>query len=253
MGYWSSHGQSRKPRKGPYIPGALRKRTGAFNGYVMDALNTSVEDLFGRVLKIHRIDLSWGELLSLYVDPVAAQFCTEAPRKFNIYGFGSELRTMWGDKYVVFHVEGGDRPLLPKNSSPLVSNSPADVVDKITEWLNVRVQFGRDFGRLKMVLNTVNEKAETPEHFRFAFPPVTTLLGMNTKTENLVGRLAEPKALKHPPVFTPAERAAIRKAGGIVTRAQLIAADVQPWIGQVTITHVNPPKYDEDGFVFVGM
>lgn len=196
-----------------------------------DDMKRAVRVLFKRVLNASRIELTHEDVLTLVCSPAAKQAILEASQIVKLPHRGSPAY-MYVDweagptlEITMVPYRGKHPPLVPH--TPRVQTTDMELFNKVETWVQQRMEFGIQFGRVNRVLELLSEGCTSLEAIRFYFPSVVPLLRIGNQTE-LADRLTNVKPPKVPATFAPPIKRACVAAGGTVAMALMLSDEAPP-------------------------
>lgn len=216
-------------RKGENNVARRRTHYGSFKGSA-GSIRLAVDHLFNRRRLRNRMLLSHDEHLALFVAPeLHAAYRTVAStailtsaqtHKFKFgNGNGGNIEIE-----ISLHREGDRAPLVPRHRETgqgLAPTAPPALLERITSWVTERWELGKEFSLVGAVIDRLDAMCMRPEHVRFYFPSIVTLLELVAVPQELSERLNTPMS-KDAPALPPELRRALRTTAATVAGAALL-------------------------------
>lgn len=129
-----------------------------------------------------------------------------------------------GFSFLVPHYIRQSRNAYVPNTSP--------VTERITKWIDERIQRGREWGLVRDTYDYLNNVCESPQQMRFYFPGIVTLM-VNSKDEQVVALANKLRTTKAPTNYLSLSREqkeALSQVNATLAMVQLLgsAKDAQP-------------------------
>jgi hypothetical protein len=224
--------------------------------FLIDSINSLLERMVGWLPS----EVTYEELVQLFVEPEDQAFCLAAPRKYNVGYRGVPLKCRWpiagrSDSVPLqFECRDEAAPLLPTTWRAAYARveAPQGIKDKISRWVEARYRIGADFGRVSTVVKRLNESCTSPRQVRYFLPGVLALCSRHPALQKRAEEIAEFVEPNKIPVLPAPLRRACRLAAGTIAGAQLVD-DPPDCKEQVTLVLSPVLVIDEEGFSFPTM
>jgi len=199
----------------------------AFTQHELYSLQGQVNRLHTRMVAVTRPpELSHQDVLDLFAPVEHHDLLWRASDVARLgYGHDKHLDRKWdGGANVRFHLNG-KAPLLPRD---LIWNaSRVDIIKVIDAWVAERQVIGITYGRVRVLLNKLDELCNTPEQVRYFWPGVLALLNLSDEMAALTERLQNTKAPGNVPNIPVEIRRTCRTCAGSVAAAVLLLSDLE--------------------------
>jgi hypothetical protein len=225
----------------------------AFKSNYVHQINANIQTLFYRLKIVSKMTISHEEFLQLFVP----EEHRDTYRSIAVMAHtGSPFaRFQWGDTHLKIrlnHLTGSYPPPVPRDMV-LQGDAPEELVERIRTWMVSGGDASRDFGRVRAVLNKLNEEL-TKAQVRFVWPTIMALCNVNDVLAPLALELQDLKAAGGA-ALPRGLLLACRKTAATISMTCLIPTDIterEP--GEVTLEAADGASHTEDGIGdFYGM
>lgn len=223
---------------------------GPFRGH-LDPLYQEVRVMMARLTSRDRLILSYEEFLRAFVPRPLHECYMEVSQIAKRDRYANTFTLPWAQPQptkaggvfileVQLHkLDGVKPPLIPDPVNYFGGDDP-ELHERITSWVTRRWEVGASFGRVKKLLNILDERCIHPAHVRYYWPPILTLAARNDAFSSLLHNMGTKAG--SPPPLPPAVRELCRAAGATITAASLveeIAPDPERIPIEITFTDYN--------------
>ena len=217
-----------------------RRQRQAIGGYALTGMRNAITTMARRMANIHPLILSHDEVLNLIAPPEHHKILREAAEVAMIErsdaDFQIKVPTVTHgivDVEMCLHtVDDKIAPLRPRFPSYYATPETESVRKKIHEWINWRMEIGREYGIVRFALDTLAAKCRTAEEVRFQFPSVLALCApsdteYDAYLQEFHDKVRDFVTPRNSPALTVTERKAIRAAAGYVSAASMLPDEVK--------------------------
>jgi len=232
----------------------------AFNHMINSAINNTIRTLYCRRKMVGTLSLTHEEYMETFVPREARDaFRAAAPWASRSEGrhYRWDLELLTGEKYTATmqineNVNRAPAPIVPRTLA-IQPDAPSEIVGRIFGWATTGGDVSREFGRVRLVFDTLNEQFSRIT-MRYYWPTILALLSENKDTKHLVAELQELKTPAKPKPLPQGLLLACKQTAETIASARLIPADIQePEPGEVDIDIAPGQKYQEHLGTFYGM
>lgn len=218
-----------------------RRHREAIEHYALSGMRTAVAIMASKMAQIKPLILTHEEVLDVIAPKehhaILREAATIAAVDSDNEEFGVNVPHDMGEKGLIgltmcMH-DVGDKtaPLRPRHPSYLRTPETVETRLKIHNWIDWRLEIGREFGVVQYALNILAAKCTKAEEVRFLFPSVLALCspqdnGYDMDLQAFHDKVRDFIAPRHLPSLTPSERKAIREAAGYISAASMLPKEV---------------------------
>jgi hypothetical protein len=193
----------------------------------MGSLEAAVMGLRDRIVDRERLELTQQEMLDLLVPPEYHEpLKTVSSIVRHSYYLDHNYVVQWESRAAIkfecsklLAVDVLDHPYTVPLTNP-------EAAERVTAWLDRRLELAHEFGRVVWLLRRLNEHCKTLGHVRYYWPAILTLCSANDQLKDLADKLRV-ASVSAPPLPVNV-RTVCGLAAGTVTAAALLSDDIPP-------------------------
>jgi hypothetical protein len=222
----------------------------AFNQSVHATLQQNIRELWGRRLRIGRLNLSHDEYINTFVPVEARELFCGVSRYVMSKPAWHDLNWPAADgtrlKLNLLLDSKPGRPAPPYMHEHVVQpDAPQEVVDRINSWLKTGGDAHRDFARVGKLLEKLNETC-SKNTIRYYWPTIIPICAASTHTKVYAEELQALKPPKNPTPLPRGLQQACRLTAETITTVGLIPTDVPNQdFGECSIQVQAGQRYEE--------
>ena len=214
-----------------------------FNSKELTAMEEALGGLFRRLVDILHPQFTREEFFLLFVPEADREVLRRAAEVGVDNNMLNTCYAHWdfpGQLTITLNKAGDNQSRLAPRYPRLQNDAPAELVQKMKAWVDMRVEIGTDFARANSVLHHLSDICETSTQLRYAWPSVVALARMHEATSKLAAEITQFRQPRTAPSISYELRGAIRKASATVASALLVSEDTPIVTPEVTIKPSHP-------------